>query len=434
MSGSDHAPVGVPHPVGRGTPTSPGTTEEADRWRPLNTARALAVPVLVVAVLAPYALALSGLWTSIGDDLDATHLERSGVVAFRPLIRLIAATANAQSTAVAGDPLDVTALRAAMAETDSADAKVGGALGMDRRWTDVRSRLEHLISSTPTSSAAYTSFSQVIDLENALLAAVVDSSRLRVDPQLDVHYLVEAAGTHVPEILLTAGRINDLTLLVERRRSAARADTITVVVAQSEMRQAADRMDNSLRKGFDTSSSRTLGPALLRELDKLRDAIAAMAPPMQGIGSMPDVPSGTVTKVASQQLRGAAIETETAALDQLDDLLRLRAGSLSGERRTQLTISVTGLVLAVVALVLLAPGRRRATRVERIPVPMDPASPQTIPPDGPARSSGARHREPGDLLGAHELFEGQQMIKVGRTITSSTSRRKEAATPSEEDR
>lgn len=416
-----------------------GTPHDASGMQDRAVARGLAVPVLLVAVLVPYALAFSGLWSRTGDDLADARREQAGVVALRPLVRLVAATTDAQTTAVAGGAIDVKALRAVMTEVEAADARVGVTLGSDRRWTDLRSRLEHLISSPPQNSAAYREFTQVIDLEIVMLTAVVDSSGLRVDPQLGVHYLVEAGEIHVPDILVAAGRISDLTLLAGQQQ-APTADAVAVGVARSTMHAGLTQLDDGLRKGFDSSASRTLGPNLLRELDRLRDAVTTMAPPMSGIGSAPGTPDTGAARTARENIRSAALETGTAVVDQLDELLRLRIGALRNDRRTQAAVAVVGLAVAVAMLWFLTPGQRREAGTAPMTVSAVPGGSMPVGrvPIGSAtatRAGGvqARHSGPGGLLQARQLLESRPLVRAGRAVTSTASTREEAAQPSEED-
>jgi hypothetical protein len=409
-------------------PAGPEPAEGRGGRRLRDITRGLAVPVFLVAVLAPFALTFSGLESRTGEDLDSTRRERQGLVAMRPMARLVAVTAAARSAAVSGGRLDSTALKAAIAAVDATDATAGAGFGTGRRWADIRSRLERLMSSTPTSSTAFTSFGQAIDLEQEFLHAVVDASGLRVDPLVDAHYLIEATETRIPDIVTAAGTVADLTWLVEHHTTPARADTIAIAVAQSAVRQDTALLDDDLRKGFDARSSRILGPALLRELDELRDAAASIAPPVEAIGAVPEARPSTESRTASAKLSEAALKASAAALDQLDRILLVRIGELEDGRRTRTTVAVLGYAAAGAVFLHLILRRRGETR--RAPA----ATPAEVDQPRQRRSSGARHREPVDLLSTQDLFGRQQFVETGRTIAPGPGRRGEATPEPEESR
>lgn len=392
-------------------PVSPAAPARSPATAPRSQAlaRRLLVPVVLVAVLVPYAITLLSLWSRTGAELDQLERERAGVVAVRPLVTLIAASADAQSAAVAGRPVDAAALRAAMAATDAADAQVGVMLAMDRRWADLRSRLAHLLSTAPTGAEAYGAYTQVIDLETALLTAVGDSSGLRVDSAVDSHYLMDAVLLRLPAILVAAGRIVDVTVLSGSGRASAAPDRPAAVVAEDDLRQGLAGLDDGLRKGFSSTSSRTLGPALLGELDRLRDAAALLAPPLASVGAAPTARTAAASETARRQVRAAAVETASASLLQLADLLDTRRGEVTGTRRTVAAATAAGTV-AVLAVVWFAAPRRRSGDTDEVTsdsgLPAGEADPDLLEPD----TSG--------LLEARELLQARQLIRVGRAVSA----------------
>jgi hypothetical protein len=390
-------------------------------------ARRLALPVLLLAVLAPLVVALVALWSRTGEDLDAVRRERAGAVAVGPIVSLIAATADAQTRAVAGGTPDQAPLRAAIAAVDAADGTVGVTLSVDRRWASLRARIGSVLASPSRGADAYTVYSQLVDLELALLVAVGDTSGLAVDPNVDTHYLADATVVRIPRLVVDAGRISDLTLLVEQRKAPVEPDTLAVAVAAATMRQSAAQLDEGLRKGFEDTRSRTLGPGLLGELDRLRDAVTELAPPLSAVGSAP-IEQAAATDTSRQQLRTSALETHSAALEELSTLIDARADEVTAVRRTVAGVSGGGLALALVVLWFAAPRRRPADVAESLTdgasAPADDAAP--VGPHG--RGATGDDDASIDLLEARELLEARQLLRVGRAV----ARREEAAAPAEE--
>jgi hypothetical protein len=393
--------------------------------------RKLAVPVVLVAVVVPYAVALVTLWSRTGDDLTTTRREQAGITALRPLVALLAATVDTQSAAVAGRAVDQAPLRKAVAAMDEADAAVGVGLGTGRRWVDLRTRLTHLSTAAESRGAsAYTAFSQLIDLELALLSAVSDASRLPLDPAIDSHYLAAATTEEIPALIVSAGQISDLTLLLEQRRAPAPPDTLPLAVAQAEFRDAADRLDDGLRKGFEGPTGQSLGPTPLRELDRLQDAATDVAPPLSAVGAAPTLRPASVTGRAARQLRDAAVTASGAALDRLAGLVDARAEAISTTRR--ITAVTTGAGLAVVLVIAWFVAPRRRTEAAPAPDMSGVPAGRTLPRVGARLPESSLPAEAGseDLIEARELLDGRQLLRVGRAVSAV---REEDPPPAEED-
>lgn len=411
-------------------PASEPGTDPAASAAARRRLRKLAVPVVLLAVVVPYTVTLVTLWSRTGDELAAAHRERAGITALRPLVALVAATANAQSSAVAGRGTEQAPLRKAVATMDRADAGVGARLGTDRRWADLRTRLNHLATADLRGAAAYTTFSQLIDLELALLSAVSDASQLSLDPALDSHYLADATIQQIPALVVDSGRISDLTLLLEQRKVPIPSDTLAVAVAQAELRRAADRLSDDLRKGFEGPAGHSLGPTLLRELDRLQDAITDVAPPLSAVGAAPVLRPASVTNRAARQLRDAAVIASDAGLDRLAGLVHDRAETISTTRRNVAVVTGAGLAVALIVFWFVGPRRR----TEAVPAP----DLWSVPTGRELPRAGARLPEtdlPAEvdsdgLIEARDLLASPQLIRVGRAVSTV---REEDPPPDEED-
>jgi hypothetical protein len=405
MSGSDP-----------GTATRPGTPSDGS-YRPARRRRWV-VPVLLAAVLVPYTITGLTFWTSTGDDATFAQRERDGVVAIRPMTELMAATADAETAVVAGHVPDAAALQARIKAVDAADARVGATLASSGRWADVRSRLHELITSSPTGTAGYTAYSQLLDLQAALISAVADSSNLILDPQLDSYYLMDTTVIRVPDLIVNAGRSADLTLLSEQHKTVGPSDGLAAAVAGVEVQESSSALDIGLRKAFAATTSTTLGPGLLSQLDQLREAVTALVPPTAAVGAAPVARSAAEVQAARIQLRDAGLGVESAGLGQLDRLVADRLDGIDSTRRLVLLATLAGLLVAAGIAWIVAP-RRPGERD-------DAADVAGLGANDVAGATGAAGADPDhdpDLLEARDLLQARQLVRVGRAVSSSREKR-----------
>jgi hypothetical protein len=373
--------------------------------------------LVALAVLLPYSIALGTLWSNTGSDLTFVHREKQGTLALRPLIQLISVTADAQSAAVAGAQVDAAKVRTAIAAMNTANASVGDPLGISGRWTTLRSGLTDLLATAPRGAAAYGPFSQVIDLELALVTAVGDSSNLILDPRLDSYYAMDAALLRAPLILVEAGRAVDLALIDEGRKAAVRTQPLTAALALDHVTSAADALDASLRKSFAATSSRTLGPGLLTQVDGLQNALAQLNPPLSAVGAAAAVRSAADLQASRSPVRDSVLRLESALFDQLDTMLNDRAQDPDNTRRLVLLATLAGLLLAGAVAWVLAP--RRVTEPE-IDGDADAEAGTTTGAAGTDRTVPVDDtgRDGENLLEARELLEAHRLVRVGRAVTA----------------
>jgi len=444
MSGSEHEAS-----TGRGGRTGGPAGRGTRRWM---------VPVLLAAVLVPFGVIGTTLWTSTGDDVTFAQSERDGIVMIRPLARLVAATADLQSAAVAGQPADGkptqaarVALTAAISATDAADAQVGAGLNSNRRWADVRGKLNDLVTASPSGAAGFTAFSQVVDLEVALIRAVADSSNLILDPRLDSYYLMDVTVLRLPDLMVDAGRAVDLTLLTEQRKNVGRNDLLAGAIAENGVQSLAASIDDGLGKSFAATNNGSVGPALLSQLDKLRDTVTALAPPSSAVGAATVVQPSAELQTARAQLRDAALSIETVALGQLDLLIDERLQQLQSSRRLALLTTLAGLLVAAATAWAAGPRRRReattdddgtaggeagdrsagsagstptaaGTRPGAAVIGAGTPGSGAGPSDGGAGTTGTADGDP-DLLEARDLLDARHLVRVGRAVSSPREKR-----------
>ncbi len=311
---------------------------------------------LLVAVLVPFSITLSGLWSATGRDLSIAQSERTGVTYLGPVVRLIGATADAGSTAVAGDRPNTAAVDKAIRAVDAVDARYGAALGVSERWATARKRLIALLTTPPTGQQAYTSFGQNLDLLLALASTVGDSSSLILDPELDSYYLMDTTLLRIPQLLVSSGQVSDLANLLGGQASGSPA----LAAAAEQARQDGAAVKTGLGKSFAATQSPTLSQGLVPALDRFGDSMATLAPPTAGITFVAQ------PAVALQQERGrvrdAALTLESVSLDQLDRLLQDRADAATSQRRLAVAATAAGALLAITVL-WLAVSRRRRTPI-----------------------------------------------------------------------
>jgi hypothetical protein len=383
------------------------------RWR------ALTVAVLLVAIVVPYTVTLIALWTRTGGDEVFAQHEQAGITILRPLVRLVAATADTQTSAIAGGTIDVPRIRASLAEMDSADGQVGGTLATHQRWADLRGRINDTVLASPQGPSAYAAYTQLTDLEYALVEAVGDASNLILDPQLDSYYLVDTL-LRVPELVVESGRVADIAQLSQQHEPTGRDDTTVAAVANAQVGSQIASIDDGLSKSFAATRSQTLGPALLSQLDQLRDTAATLSPPASAVGSAPVSHSAQDVQSARARLRDAGLAIEQAGLDQLGLLLQTRVDALVSTRRLVGALTVVGLVIAAAAAWVRAP-RRRPVAPDGIP-DAGPLGDDRSVRDGHGRGSGdtspfASTSDPhtADLLAAaRDLVPAGDPARVGR--------------------
>lgn len=351
--------------------------------RPARAAVAVAV---AVAVLAPLAVLGAQVWSSTSTSLSFTAAERRGVDYLAPLTRLLSAATEAQSAAVRGQPVDPAPVRAAVADVQAVDDRLGRALRTTDRWVSARRMVEDRLSrSWPEPIAAYTQFSDVTTALLGLTRTVGDNSNLILDPGIDAYYVMNATLLRIPEILVDSGRYTDLSTLAATAGSGAAGATDAAGQAQltaARNRVANDEADLSdgLETAFARTDSSTLGAGLTRQLDNFRTAVDAVAPSNSLLAPAPE--RSPADLAADQEaLRTTALALQQAALDQLDLLLADREGE---QRRTRL-VALAAFAVGVLVAAGLAWHRSRLPGAPPQPPADDRPEPAVL-----ARAGGVR--------------------------------------------
>jgi hypothetical protein len=335
----------------------------------------------VVAVLTvPLAVVFLQVWTGRMADHGVTSSERRGIRYLGPVTQLISVVVEQQSATVRGRRVDTPAVRQAVAAVDTVDRELGARLATTERWTGLRQQVQDVTGRNfADPNDAFVAYTELLDTALELVRKAGDTSELILDPKLDTYYVMNAALLRLPQVLVAAGRYADLVYLIVRGKQTRQPDRLAeLATARSRIIEPADDLGVGLEKAFDATSSDTLGPALLRQLDHFRTATDALAPRTAPLTPASAQLDPTAVDNAEDDLRQAARDLDTAALEQLDTLLGHRAAAVVRQLVLAAVALLVGLLVAVGAAIWLGPAGRAA-----------PAPPLTRPP-------GAKHGDRGD--------------------------------------
>ncbi|MCM0678502.1 hypothetical protein NCC78_28075 [Micromonospora phytophila] len=378
-------------------------TVPAPRVRRRHWAAARALPLLLlVALLAPVAFLFAQTWQLTADDRDLATRERMGVEYLRALAPVTDALVDAQSAAVTGRPASGEALSRAVEAAASVDARIGGELRSQERWAGLRAKIEALGDRGPNNpEAAFAAYGEVTDLLLALHRKVRETSGLVRDPGSDSFFLQDGVGKDLPEAVVAAGRLADLTALAGRRPAADGPRTVAELAALRVAALApAGDLVTDLRAAVDSSESTDLGPSVLTPLDTYQRAVEALA-----AYSAPTNATGVVdpAQLAAARLnaQSAARQLQPVILGELDALLAERLDDLDRDRWLAVgTAALTVLLWTALAGVWFAAARRARQRAAEYRLARE---------DGDARPAGASSWQPP----SHRAVEPHQLQPVG---------------------
>jgi hypothetical protein len=320
-----------------------------------------------ILVLLPVCVLFVQLWRGTAADIAFAEREREGVSYLAALNELTVALVDAQSAAVAGQPVNAEAVNRALGAVAEVDERIGASLRAQPRWTTLRAAVEALPDRRFGEPAeAFAAYREVTDLLLAQYGRIRESSNLVRDPEGDAYHLQDGAAEELPEAIVATGRFADLAVLLPSRPPQERPLALVELIGSiSDVLSPADDLASNVQAAVESTDSRTMSSALLTQVDRFRrsmDAIAAAAAVLNaaagelaGSGSDNDggtggrQPVGGAAPDLSQlvQLRAeaqsAAAELAGTMLDELDGLI---ADRVDGLRQTQWA-AVGALVLAI---------------------------------------------------------------------------------------
>ncbi|WP_326555261.1 hypothetical protein [Micromonospora sp. NBC_01813] len=318
-------------------------------------------------MLVPVCVLFVQLWRGTATDIAFAEREREGVSYLAALNELTVALVDAQSAAVARQPVNDEAVGRALAAVAEVDERIGASLRAQQRWTALRAAIEALADRRfDDPDEAFTAYRETTDLLLAQYDRIREGSNLVRDPEGDAYHLQDGAAEELPEAIVATGRFADLAVLLPTRPAQERPLALVELIGSiTDVLSPADDLASNVQAAVESTESRTMSSNLLTQVDRFRrgmDAIAAAgavlntaASELTGGQSDDDSEAGgrqsgsSATPDLSQlvQLRGeaqaSAAELAGTMLDELDNLI---ADRLDGLRRTQWT-AVGALVLAI---------------------------------------------------------------------------------------
>jgi PPE-repeat protein len=314
--------------------------------------RVVAIIGLLAAVAVPLGGAVASVWSTTGSGLAAVRAERRGVVYQGQTLKLLMAVADAQTAAVHGDLSESADLRAAVEAVDQTGLASDPDPGTGTLWAQVRPQVLALAGHSPTGASAYQAYSQATDLVLQLTSDIDDASGLVLDPGTDANHLVEALTLLLPDMVVEAGRFDDLTAL-DAQGSAASVPGSTSTAAIARTAVVRDRIAvdahsfaTALNKVFRSTASATLGPHLLGDVDLVNTDVDALAPTASVIDEAIVVPASAEVSADRQAFDPAVLVLETAGLSELDILLTTREIGYEQQRTHMLYLLFVGAAVA----------------------------------------------------------------------------------------
>jgi len=327
--------------------------------------RGFAIAVSATAALIPLAGLAIAVWARTDADLAAVRTERHGTQQLGAVVKLVVAVADAQSAAVHGTPGDPSALVAAVAAVDHSGLAQNPGPDTATLWAQVRAQVLALSGSpSATGVAAYQNHSQVTDLLLQQIITIDDASGLDQDPGADTTRLVDALTVRLPDMAVQVGRLDDLTATAGGRGAGGQnAAAARIAIVRDRIAVDAHGFGTELDKVFRATTSATLGPHLLGDVDLVTTDVDALAPTASVTDQTLAIPSQDTVTANRQAFDPAALVLETAGLTELDRLLDARR---SGYQQRKLDLAL----LVVAAAASAAPAvfwLIRSTRTPEVP-------------------------------------------------------------------
>ena len=325
-----------------------------------------------MAVLIPASVLFGQLWRWTGEDRTDIVTERDAVTYLVALSQLTIALGDAQSETVAGRTSGREPVIRAVDAVNAVDSRLGAKLRTTERWTGLRDSIESL----PTSSGvpAFTAFTEMTEGLRALYDLVWVNGLLAREPATDAYFLADAAAEEIPQTLIVAGRVADLSVLLAARPAAELPAALAALgAAQAALVEAGGNLTDDLQAAVDGNNQGNLSASILSRLDRFRrtvDVVATAAVPTgQGQPGSPGRPAVDPEKVskARADVQAAGSDLHTAILRELDALVVARSDRLDTQR--QLAIAM----IALAAILALAPAFGVLVRRRR-PAPRQTAS------------------------------------------------------------
>ncbi len=299
---------------------------------------------IALLLLLPLAVNVAAGWDQASSQIAVAARERQGLLVAAPLVRLLTCLADVETSPAGRIPS--RELAAALdAATEAMDAAGPGVVGADARvrWNQAREGARQLAGSATAAlrSGAATARGQVL----AVIRDVADRSDLRLDPQLDSHYLVAVLVDRLPALVSAIAG-------TERDRLAVDVPATSLAVGRHAVLVAVDLLDADLASAQSATGSGLasgVGPAA-HALDATVSQYSARLSEARA--------SGEVRTVSS-----SAAALATVLSGDLDARLAARRGRLSHQRTEPLLLTLAAVLAAAYLVAALYRATARDVRV-----------------------------------------------------------------------
>jgi hypothetical protein len=348
--------------------TSPGS---GSRLPSATLGRVARLALAIVTILSVCVLFVQ-VWSPLTDDVNFSANEKNGIQYLTALTKVSTALADAESSAVAGDTVSGDDLTSAVDAVTAVDSELGTKLGSKDRWASLRTKIKALPNRDLTdSNAVYSSYTQVTDLLLALYDEVRDKADLSRDPDAVSFFLQDAATAQLPQVIIRAGRYNDLAVLAEKLPAASAPANATsdetaaataaastarsraaaaVVTARAQVAESAAAVVDDLTDAVDKSSSSTFGTDILQQLDSFKRAADQLAPSTPGL-IFGAVPYSVEIGKSRDEVESSAADLDSTIYNELKTTIDDRQSS---DQRSRVLAALSFLVALALIVVLHA--------------------------------------------------------------------------------
>lgn len=352
-----------------------------DGNRPSRSLSAIAI-VLAVLILVPSGILFVRVWQQNADQREATALETDGVEYLAGLSPLISALAEAQSSALQGFTQAPAALTEAVTRLGGIDQRTGERLGVHDRWTNLRDTIGRLPTVKGDQTQIFQAHVEVTALSLALARAVADRTALSSDPDNDVAHLQKAIAIDLPQTVVQASRMGDLSALVAAIKGDAteRAQAQAILLPQfgaavAEVNANVSELTDDLQAAVDDTDSVTLSTSLVSTVDGFRRGVEGFirgASPNATIAGN-GTPNLAGMATAQSQLHNAVFGLVNVVVREMQGMLAARTDRLDNRRLETIIVAAALFLLVAGLIVVTALGRPRVAEW----------APEAAPPSGP---------------------------------------------------
>ncbi|WP_290867551.1 methyl-accepting chemotaxis protein [Aquabacterium sp.] len=312
-----------------------------------------------LAFLIPLMVLYASFTLSKREELQFVASERMGVAYARPLLALTQASIRERQlarVAARGEPApELPAAREASAkayaELAAQEALNGAHLGTSAwhaKLVQATEGIRSLGSASP--EQVYKVFNVAIDAQGALLEALVDGSKLALDPEIDSYYTMDAVLIDAPDLAQAISRLRARLVTAMKSGGGDKLDTMALIQLDREAQTVTRRLaqlETSLGKaGRDVPGLQaTLPTATLKDASQ---ALLDMATTAMG-GGVQGTDADKVAKVGTEAV-AAAYKLVADGVPVLDGLLADREARLV---RSEWAVNVLTVLCVLMAAYLL---------------------------------------------------------------------------------